>query len=429
MNAILYFTQKRKGLLPGRIGTQDLLTDSGGKIQEKTVDTGLVGLLEAELDARINIMNETAMVTITDLRGTIIYVNDLFCEVSGYARHEVIGRTHELIRHPDLRDESVAAMWKLVGEGKSWQGIVKSLRKDRGLFWTRTTVAPVLDEKGVPTKCIWVRNDITDLKQTELELYTAKQRADQQLLDNVKNACRIQDAMLAPEAELRAGLNDAFVLFSPQQNVSGDFYWFMHDKDETLLVLGDGSGHGVSASFVSLITLTGVKYVAEGMDIRDPGAVLTMLNGFLYRSLNKHKGSGLTETVDMSFCRFNRATRELTYASARSIICLLRDGQVTRLERNDFSIGASAKGERTIVSSKVQLVKGDRIYRMSDGIVDQFGGERNKRLGSRHVKELIALTGSLPIQEQKEAIRKNFLLWKGTNEQTDDLSLLAFQVG
>lgn len=428
MNAIHYFTQKRKGLLTGRAGSQDLLTDSGGCL-EKPADNGLVGLLEAELDARINILNQTSMVTITDLRGTIIYVNDLFCKVSGFARHEVIGRTHELIHHPDLKDESIAAMWKLIGAGQSWQSIVKSYRKDRGIFWTRTTVAPVLDEKGVPAKCIWVRSDITDLKQTEIELYTAKQRADQQLLDNVKNACRIQDAMLPDEEELRAELNDAFLIFSPQQNVSGDFYWFMHGTNETLLVLGDGAGHGVSASFISLITLTGVKYVAEGMDVRDPGEALTMLNGFLYRSLNKHKGSGLNETVDMSFCRFNHVTRELTYASARSMICLLRNGEVTRLERAEVSIGASGKGECTIVSHKLQLEKGDRVYLMSDGIADQFGGARNKRLGTRNVKELIALTGNLPIQEQKEAIRKNFLLWKGTNEQTDDLSLLAFQVG
>jgi PAS domain S-box-containing protein len=426
MNAILYFTQQRKQLLPGRIGT-DLLTDSGGHV-EKVADNGIVGLLEAELDARINILNQTSMVTITDLRGTIIYVNDLFCQVSGYARHEVIGRTHEIIRHPELTDESIAAMWKLIGNGQTWQSIVKSQRKDRKLFWTRTTIAPVLDEKGVATKCIWVRNDISDLKQTEHELYTAKQRADQQLLDNVKNARRIQDAMLPGERDLREGLNKAFLIFSPQQNVSGDFYWFLHDTNESLLVLGDGSGHGVSASFVSLITLTGVKYVAEGMDVRDPGAVLTLLNGFLYRSLNKHKGSGLTETVDMSFCRFNHVTRELTYASARSIIWLLRDGTVTRLERDDVSIGTFPKGECTITSHKLQLQAGDRIFMMSDGIADQFGGERNKRFGSRHVKELISLTGNLPIQEQKEAIRKNFLLWKGTNEQTDDLSLLAFQV-
>src|ERR1700759_2966983 len=63
--------------------------------------------LESELDTRMEILNQTSMVTFTDIYGTIMYANDLFCSTSGFSRTEVIGHTHKIIRHPDLQDETV----------------------------------------------------------------------------------------------------------------------------------------------------------------------------------------------------------------------------------------------------------------------------------------------------------------------------------
>ena len=65
---------------------------------------------------------------------------------------------------------------------------------------------------------------------------------------------------------------------------------------------------------------------------------------------------------------------------------------------------------------------------MSDGFSDQFGGENNKRLGSRQAKTLIRETSHLSIRKQKESIHESFMQWKGENEQTDDISLLGFRV-
>jgi len=367
------------------------------------------------------------MVTITDPHGTIIYANDLFCKVSGFSRSDVIGHTHNIIRHHELPDETVSSIWRMIREGNSWQGIIKSKRKCGSNFWTKTTVAPVMGYDNVPAKYIWVRHDITDLKQTEYELYAAKQRADQQLLENVKNAFRIQSAILPDEQDLSKYFPGSFLLFSPQQSVSGDFYWFTHHADQTLVVLGDGTGHGVSASFVSLIALTSLKGLVLDSGESDPGKLLTQLNWFLYRTMNKHKGSGLSESVDMAVCNYNHTTRELQYASGKSRIYLVRRSEVYSLDRDESSIGSLAAEEYNVVTRSITLEKGDRIFMMSDGLADQFGGERNKRLGSRHVKELLSGTGHLPMKEQKEIIRKYFLLWKGENEQTDDLSLLAFR--
>jgi PAS domain S-box-containing protein len=389
--------------------------------------SSLLDTLEAELNTRMDILNHTAMVTITDLQGTIMYANDLFCSVSGYNRGYIIGHTHDIIRHKDLGEETIASIWKTIRQGNRWQGMMKARRKDGSDLWTKMTAAPVL-ENGEPVRYVWVHYDISDLKKTEANLYEAKQRADQQLLDNVKDAYRIQRALLPAEAEFQDHFSSSFIVFSPKQSVSGDFYWFRRIADESVIVLGDGTGHGVSASFVSLMALTSLRYAVDDMRVTEPGLVLSHLNAFMYRMMNKHEGSGLSESVDMSFCRFNHTTRVLSYASGRSRLYMVRNGHVEILGHGNSSIGSVPDEECRILTKEITLQPGDRIFIMSDGLADQFGGERNKRLGSRHVKELLTMSSRLTMREQKDVISQNFLHWKGSNEQTDDLSLIAFEI-
>lgn len=385
-------------------------------------------LLETELNTRLELMDKTSLITITDLRGNIMYSNDLFCKVSGFKRHELIGKTHEVIRHPELPDETIAGAMQLVRSGQIWTGIIKSKSKNNDLFWCQTTIAPVLSQDNKPFKLIWMRSNITDLKRKEIELHTAKERADLRLVENVKNAFRIQSAILPSEANLREIFPEAFVINAPQQTVSGDFYWFDKQKAETVFVLGDGTGHGVSASFVSLIAVTALEFIVKQNQETDPGKILAALNSFIFQSLKKHKGSDINESIDMAVCSYNHKTRMLKYASAKSKIYLVRGIEVYNLDRDDLSIGAQSKDNFKINSKSIFLEKGDRVFMMSDGYCDQIGGMNNKRMGSKQVRALLMLTGSQQVQDQKEQLMNFFLNWKGENEQTDDLSLLGFSI-
>jgi PAS domain S-box-containing protein len=384
-------------------------------------------IIEAELDARISILNSISMVTITDVQGTIIYANDLFCTVTGYPRNSVIGQSHKIIRHPDLPEHTVNSIWETIRKGDSWHGTIKSRKKNGENFWTKTIVAPVM-ENNVPARYVWVRHDITDLKETEARLYQAKQRADQQMLDNIRDASRLQRTLLPRAEDLKQSFRSSFVMYNPKHSVGGDFYWFKKLKSETIVVLGDSTGHGISAAFVSMIALSGLKYVVDDLRASDPGAVLTELNGFIYRMMKKNEGSGLRESADMTFCRYNHVTRILSYACCLSRIYRVHNNLVEELSQHNTSVGAMSESEGPIATSHVALEPGDRIFMVSDGMADQFGGERNKRMGSRQVRELLASTSFLPIKDQEEIITKNFLHWKGSNEQTDDTTLIAFEV-
>ncbi len=392
------------------------------------VSSILAASLEAELSTRLELMDKTSLITITDLQGTIMYANDLLCEISGFARKELIGKTHKVFRHPDIGSDTIDAAMRMVAEGKTWSGMIKNQSKTGSIFWCHTSVAPVLDQNNKPFKLIWMRNDITSLKRTELELLAAKEQADQRLLENVKNAFRIQSTILPSEQDMQEAFPLSFLINSPQQNVSGDFHWFDKQKGETVFVLGDGTGHGVSASFVSLIAMTALEFIVKQNQETDPGKILCRLNNFIFQSLKKHKGSDLDESIDMAVCSYNNKTRMLKYSSAKSKIYLVRGTEGYNLDRDDVSIGAQCNEDFKINSKSIFLEKGDRVFMMSDGFCDQVGGVNNKRMGTKLLRELLKSTGAQPVAEQKKQILNFFLNWKGENEQTDDLSLLGFSI-
>ena len=116
---------------------------------------------KGENDARNNIMNHTSLVSITDTRGVITYVNDKFCEVSGYPREEVMGKPQSYVRHPDMPKEVFKQMWDTIQAGKIFRGVVKNKKKDGNPYYVDAVVSPIFDENGKIEKYIGVRYDIT----------------------------------------------------------------------------------------------------------------------------------------------------------------------------------------------------------------------------------------------------------------------------
>jgi PAS domain S-box-containing protein len=123
--------------------------------------------LTSELNARLNVLDNAAIVSEADLFGNITYANDKFCEISGYTREELIGKPHKIVRHPDTPSMVFAAMWETIKQGQIFQGTVKNRKKDGSPYWVEATIAPVLDKNGKPEKYIGIRFDITNQKETQ----------------------------------------------------------------------------------------------------------------------------------------------------------------------------------------------------------------------------------------------------------------------
>ena len=108
-------------------------------------------------------LDESNIVSKSDLNGLITYANEKFCEITGYTRTEVIGRPHSLVRHPDTNSEVFRELWRHLGARKDWKGIIKNKKKDGGHYWVDINIFPVFNEKGEVFEYIAVRHDITEL--------------------------------------------------------------------------------------------------------------------------------------------------------------------------------------------------------------------------------------------------------------------------
>ncbi len=89
-----------------------------------------------------------SLISETDLKGVITFVNRKFVEMTGYSKKEAVGQPHNILRHPDMPKAAFEGMWKIIKEGKTWEGYVKNLRKDGKYYWVIVTIVPKKDENG-----------------------------------------------------------------------------------------------------------------------------------------------------------------------------------------------------------------------------------------------------------------------------------------
>lgn len=97
------------------------------------------------------------MVSETDLGGSITYCNRLFVEMSGYEKSELMGNSHNVLRHPDMPKAIFKEMWATIQTGEPWKGYIKNLRKDGAYYWAIVYISQTHDESGYPKGYISMR--------------------------------------------------------------------------------------------------------------------------------------------------------------------------------------------------------------------------------------------------------------------------------
>jgi PAS domain S-box-containing protein len=134
--------------------------------------------VQRELKQQKFALDQHAIVSITDSRGTILYANDKFCEITGYSPDELVGQNHRIVKSGLHSPDFYADLWRTITSGQVWHGEVCNRSKSGALCWVAATIVPILDESGHPLQFIAIRTDITPRKQMEKAMAVAVERAE-----------------------------------------------------------------------------------------------------------------------------------------------------------------------------------------------------------------------------------------------------------
>src|SRR3989344_7170519 len=124
-------------------------------------------LTERDLQRLLTALDETALVSMTDEKGNILYANNKFIEVSRYSLSELLGQNHRILKSHQQPDQMFVDLWKTISNGKIWRGEIKNRAKDGTYYWVDTSIAPILGANGKPERYISVRFLITGRKKQE----------------------------------------------------------------------------------------------------------------------------------------------------------------------------------------------------------------------------------------------------------------------
>lgn len=264
--------------------------------------------------------------------------------------------------------------------------------------------------------------EIVDRQKAELEL------KDKNLIDSLIYAQRIQEALLPSEDYFRQRFRDSFILFMPKDIVSGDFYWIGENEEKIFVVAADCTGHGVPGALMSMIGHEIIEKTINDDGIEVPSQILAILNKALEKTFSREKNIGtiIRDGMDVGLCIIEKKRKKLHYAGAFFPLYLIRKGTLTEIKGDKVIIGMNPEGLR-YTDNEYDLTDEDVLYIFSDGYVDQFGGEENKKFMYRRFRYLLLNIHQLPFRDQKVVLEDNIRNWMGRNVQVDDIMVIGFR--
>jgi len=269
--------------------------------------------------------------------------------------------------------------------------------------------------------------------QNELILEKTEEISEQHNLikDSIRYAKRIQSALLPDVNIMSQHLKDSFVFYRPQNVVSGDFYWFKHleETNEAILVIADCTGHGVPGAFMSIVGINSLDKIITNQPSLSPSEILVEMNDDIRlkfsTTVNDEK---LQDGMDIIICRINLLNNELVFASALHKLVLIRDGIPKLLSGSRHFIGTELKEGFTFDEVTLNLLRGDQVFMFSDGVYDQKGGEKGKKMYYNRFEESLVKITALQVEEQQEALQNEINEWMGSKEQLDDMLVFGWKI-
>lgn len=270
-----------------------------------------------------------------------------------------------------------------------------------------------------------------ELNQLIEEVTTQRDMIDEILNDvsqSIDYATHIQESILPKTELLNEYVSDSFVFFRPKDRVSGDFYWWTHLENHTIITAADCTGHGVPGAFMSMLGISFLREIVMKEYITHTGVILRKLRKEIINVLRQKGVVGeQKDGMDMAIISINREDNTVQFSGANNPLYLLRSGVITEYKGDKMPIAIYEKMEK-YNTYDIQLQKGDLLFLFSDGFPDQFGGPDGKKFKYKPFKQLLVSIANKPMNEQKEILNTTFENWKANEEQVDDVVIVGIKI-
>jgi serine phosphatase RsbU (regulator of sigma subunit) len=252
-----------------------------------------------------------------------------------------------------------------------------------------------------------------------------------ELTESIKYASIIQKAVLEVPISFCSIFPDHFFLLLPRNILSGDFYWIQEHDNKYYIAGADCTGHSLAGALLSMMGVSFLNYMLHRKERLNAAEMLNKLRNYMVNALHQTGEFGEAHGgMDIALTIIDSQNAKLDFAGAFNSIYIskfnkeINNRELLEIKGDKMPVGIYVK-ESPFHNHEIYLNEGDEIFLASDGIVDQFGGPKNKKLNSRNFKNLLLETSKLPIDNQRAYVVKEYNDWRADNEQTDDIMLLG----
>jgi serine phosphatase RsbU (regulator of sigma subunit) len=251
---------------------------------------------------------------------------------------------------------------------------------------------------------------------------------NKEITDSILYARRIQDAILPDEDLWKKLLPDSFVIYLPKDIVAGDFYWLVETDNYIFVASADCTGHGVPGAMVSVTCSNALNKSVLEEKLINTNEILNRTREIVIKQLQSQQQGQLQDGMDICLVRINKKNRlQIQYSGANRPLVVVKEGNLEEYKPDKQPIGYYEHA-KPFSAQEIELAKDACLYLFSDGYADQFGGDKNKKLGNKKWKEMLAEISGKDMKEQEEFLKNYFDKWKASYHQTDDVTVIGIKI-
>jgi serine phosphatase RsbU (regulator of sigma subunit) len=262
-------------------------------------------------------------------------------------------------------------------------------------------------------------------QEVEIQKHLVDEK-QKEIVDSITYAKRLQEAILPPTQFISQNFPNNFILYKPKDIVAGDFYWSEKIGDLFFIAAADCTGHGVPGAMVSVVCSNALNRSVKEFGLTETGKILDKTRELVIETFEKSH-TEVKDGMDISLLCIDTQNQKVFWSGANNPLWYVHDTIFEVIKADKLPVGKSYD-TKPFTTNELDYKPGTTFYLFTDGLADQFGGEKGKKFKYKQFEELLISINHKTMQEQSDIISQKFENWRGALEQVDDICVIGIKI-